>query len=129
MTDKLRELLEDVQTVYEGKRMVVHPNSFDRLRFEVFSLSKKVANLENLIHAERKRQEQCNDIHLRTIAELEKENAELKEISVMQSDFAMQLDKAKYLIKNLIRVTWGEGWNYDLGWKVEVENFLKEAEE
>ena len=35
MTDKLRELLEDVQTVYEGKGMVVHPNSFDKLRMEV----------------------------------------------------------------------------------------------
>ena len=38
MTDKLRELLEDVQTVYEGKGMVVHPNSFDRLRMEVVKL-------------------------------------------------------------------------------------------
>lgn len=38
MTDKLRELLEDAQTVYEGKRMVVHPNSFDQLRMEVIKL-------------------------------------------------------------------------------------------
>lgn len=38
MTDKLRELLEDVQTVYEGKGMIVHPNSFDRLRMEVIKL-------------------------------------------------------------------------------------------
>lgn len=38
MTEKLRELLEDVQTVYEGKGMVVHPNSFDRLRMEVIKL-------------------------------------------------------------------------------------------
>lgn len=38
MTDKIRNLLEDVQTVYEGKGMVVHPNSFDRLRMEVFKL-------------------------------------------------------------------------------------------
>ena len=38
MTDKLRELLEDVQTVYEGKGMVVHPNSFDKLRMEVIKL-------------------------------------------------------------------------------------------
>ena len=38
MTDKLRELLEDVQTVYEGKGIVVHPNSFDRLRMEVIKL-------------------------------------------------------------------------------------------
>ena len=38
MTDKLRELLEDAQTVYEGKGMVVHPNSFDKLRMEVIKL-------------------------------------------------------------------------------------------
>jgi hypothetical protein len=38
MTDKIRNLLEDVQTVYEGKGMVVHPNSFDQLRMEVIKL-------------------------------------------------------------------------------------------
>lgn len=38
MTEKLRELLEDVQTVYEGKEMVVYPNSFDKLRMEVIKL-------------------------------------------------------------------------------------------
>lgn len=38
MTDKIRNLLEDVQTVYEGKGMVVHPNSFDKLRMEVIKL-------------------------------------------------------------------------------------------
>ena len=38
MTDKIRNLLEDVQTVYEGKGMVVHPNSFDKLRVEVIKL-------------------------------------------------------------------------------------------
>jgi hypothetical protein len=39
---------------------------------------KRIAELIDLIHAERKRQEQCDDIHLRKIADLEKENAELK---------------------------------------------------
>ena len=38
MTDKIRSLLKDIQTVYEGKRMVVHPNSFDELRTEVIKL-------------------------------------------------------------------------------------------
>lgn len=38
MTDKIRGLLEDVQTVYEGKGMVVHPNSFDKLRTEIIKL-------------------------------------------------------------------------------------------
>ena len=45
------------------------------------------------------------------IADLEKENAELKE-----------------LIKNIIRVTWGEGWNYSLDWKVKAEQFLKDCD-
>lgn len=34
--------------------------------------------------------------------------------------------EAKKLIKNIIRVTWGEGWNYDLGWKVKAEQFINE---
>lgn len=38
MTDKLRELLEDVRTVYEGKGMVVYPNSFSRLCEEIMKL-------------------------------------------------------------------------------------------
>ena len=37
-----------------------------------------------------------------------------------------QLTKAKELIENLIRVTWGEGWNYSLDWKVKAEQFIKE---
>lgn len=45
MTDKLRELLEDVQTVYEGKGMVVHPNSFDKLRMEVIKLDNTTEHL------------------------------------------------------------------------------------
>ena len=39
-----------------------------------------------------------------------------------------QLNEAKDIIKNIIRVTWGEGWNYSLDWKVKAEQFLKEAD-
>lgn len=39
---------------------------------------KRIAELIALINAERKRQEECDDVHLRKITELEKENAELK---------------------------------------------------
>lgn len=46
-----------------------------------------------------------------TIRQLKKENAELKD-----------------LIKNIIRVTWGEGWNYSLDWKVKAEEFLSCSE-
>ena len=39
-----------------------------------------------------------------------------------------QLEKAKELIENIIRVTWGEGWNYSLDWKVKAEQFINEVE-
>lgn len=71
------------------------------------------------------------------IAELEKENANLKSIADFQQSGNMsryfelkrqgeQLTKAKELIENIIRVTWGEGWNYSLDWKVKAEDFIKE---
>lgn len=37
-----------------------------------------------------------------------------------------KLDKAKELIKNIIRVTWNSGWSYSLDWKVKAETFLSE---
>lgn len=37
-------------------------------------------------------------------------------------------EQAKELIKNIIRVTWGEGWSYSLDWKVKAEKFLKESD-
>ena len=39
-----------------------------------------------------------------------------------------QLAKAKNLIENIIRVTWGDGWNYSLDWKVKAEQFIRETE-
>ena len=38
MTDKIRNLLNDVRIVYEGKGMLVYPNSFDELRTEIMKL-------------------------------------------------------------------------------------------
>ena len=71
------------------------------------------------------------------IQELEKENAELKEkINILENcdrlgdtiteAYKEQLAQAKELLQNLIRVTWGEGWNYSLDWKVKAEQFLEE---
>ena len=37
-----------------------------------------------------------------------------------------QITEAKDLIRNLLRITYGEGWNYSLDWKVKAEQFLKE---
>ena len=39
-----------------------------------------------------------------------------------------RLDKAIWLIQNIVRVTWGEGWSYSLEWKAEAEKFLGEIE-
>ena len=66
------------------------------------------------------------------IEELEKENAELKDNFKIAKDneyeYLSLLIKAKDLIKNIIRVTWGEGWNYSLDWKVKAEQFIKDGE-
>lgn len=39
------------------------------------------------------------------------------------------LKEAKDLIRNLLRVTYDEGWNYSLDVKVKAEDFLKECKE
>ena len=48
----------------------------------------------------------------------EQENTQMKK----------QLKQAKEILKDVIRVTWGEGWNYSLDVKVKAEQFLKENE-
>lgn len=64
------------------------------------------------------------------IANLEKENTELKnrnaELAGQKASLERWFGEAKELLKNIIRVTWGEGWNYSLDWKVKAEQFLKE---
>jgi hypothetical protein len=67
------------------------------------------------------------------LTDLEKENAELKEnfrICEKNADtYFDNLTEAKEIIENIIQVTWGEGWNYSLDWKVKAEQFLKDVEE
>jgi hypothetical protein len=53
---------------------------------------------------------------------LQREQLDFEEYGTL----AEQLTKAKEIIENIIRVTWGEGWNYSLDWKVKAEQFLKE---
>ena len=66
------------------------------------------------------------------IHRLEKENEELKDYGSegLQAYLKLekQLNEAKDLIRNLLRATYGEGWNYSLQVKVEAEKFLKESE-
>lgn len=95
MTDKLRDLIEDVRTVYKGKGMLVYPNSFDRLRTEIIKL------------------DNINNQQSEQIKKLEKGNAELKSIADFQTSRSMdgyfqlkrskeQLAKAKEVIKGLL---------------------------
>lgn len=73
-------------------------------------------------------------------AELEKENTKLKDklknlASVAEvrlanwQKYEKGLKEAKDLIRNLLRVTYDEGWNYSLDVKVKAEDFLKECKE
>lgn len=74
---------------------------------------------------------------LEHIAELKAEIQNLGGIKLAQetalsTEYAIEeqlkakLVEAKEIIKNIIRATWGEGWNYSLDWKIKAENFLKE---
>lgn len=49
-----------------------------------------------------------------------------EELNCVVTDFNTFKSEAKDLIRNLLRVTYGEGWNYSLDWKVKAEQFLKE---
>lgn len=82
----------------------------------------------------------CKKLNARTeqVERLKNENAELKDKNKALEQYAdladgkvdevkEQLTKAKEIIKNIIRVTWGEGFNYSLDWKVKAEQFLKEV--
>ena len=77
---------------------------------------------------------------LEYLAELEKEYTELQEQyanfgAALNTEYAIEeqlkvkLVEAKEIIENIVRVTWGEGWNYSLDWKVKAEQFLKETNE
>lgn len=90
---------------------------------------------------EKELQAEAIGYYRKRIADLEKQNAKLQaKIDDWQSEYIElenftnneiaeleeQNRKAKELLRNIIRVTWGEGWNYDLEWKVKAEQFIKE---
>lgn len=81
-------------------------------------LKKAVAELECFVELEKEN----------TILKRDKEDLE-KALSVCNASNSFnkeQLFKAEDIIRNIVRVTWGEGWNYSLDWKVRAESFLKE---
>lgn len=84
-------------------------------------LRKAVAELEYLAELEKeytKLLEQCTNL-----------GAALNTKYAIEEQLKAKLVEAKEIIKNIIRVTWGEGWSYSLDWKVKAENFLKEIGE
>lgn len=46
MPEKLKELLDDVKSVYESKGMTVYPNSFSKLETEIVKVCNTKDNLE-----------------------------------------------------------------------------------
>ena len=67
---------------------------------------------------------ESNERLIDEVAELQKRNAELKGKWVHQQRINGELIN---LLRNIIRVTYGEGWNYNLDWKVKAEKFLEEV--
>lgn len=62
-------------------------DEIDKLKKENEQLQNNNKRIRDLIEAERQRQEECNDVHLRQIATLEKENKQLKQqIEKMKKD-------------------------------------------
>jgi hypothetical protein len=128
----------ELKQAKEGK-VVEHFEAYGQCRD-----SRRIAELEALIHAERKRQEQCDDIHLRKIAELEKENAELKRdydqrgniITSLENQLRMyihsdktdQLTKAVKHLKDLVYVVeLGKNELATARILAEAKEFLKET--
>lgn len=56
-------------------------------------------------------------------------NKQIETVTDRLNKKSLRLTEAKDLIRNLLRVTYGEGWNYSLDWKVKAEQFLKETDD
>ena len=108
LTDELAkwkdEWQEQVQkAIDEGRERTKLTGRVRELEKENAELKKRKEELIALINAERERQEKCDDVHLRTIAELEKENGNLKalrkyEVNVAQSEIG-KLEKENAELK------------------------------
>lgn len=77
-------------------------------------------------------EDKCLSQKIQYIKELQEENEELKEdksayilLNRKYVKTKRELNKAKSIIKELLKKTYGEGWNYSLDAKVRAENFLK----
>ena len=101
-----------ITELYENKIADIKANcdlAIEGRDVKIKELEKHNGELIALIHAERERQEKCDDVHLRKIAELEKENAELKLklehrncVDCSNHHSNIKLFKAKEIIKGLL---------------------------
>lgn len=73
---------EQIRCVKDGlsrQKLYIALECIEELEKENEQLQKNNKHIQDLIEAERQRQEECNNVHLRDIATLEKENEELKQ--------------------------------------------------
>ena len=81
---------EQIQCVKDGlsrQKLYIALECIEELEKENEQLQKNNKHIQDLIEAERQRQEECNNVHLRDIEELEKENEQLKQqIAKMKQD-------------------------------------------
>lgn len=75
-----------------------------RLEKENEQLQKNNKHIRDLIEAERQRQEECDDVHLRDIATLEKENKRAKVLLKAVLDL-LQKQKDSHYVLNLLEAT------------------------
>ena len=92
-------------------------------------LNKKIADLEKQIKVLEQNLEDteiCNKALEIQREDLKKKNKWYSEQVCFKecAEVRGQLEQAKQIIKNIIRVTWSEGWNYSLDVKEKAEHFL-----
>lgn len=109
--DKRIEKLENANTKISAEchKLV---DSLEQKQNRIKELEKHNEEIIALIHAERERQEKCDDVHLQRIADLEKENVEMK-------------DKVSYLKDNL-RVARKDRENLQLDVAKGLKEFVKD---
>lgn len=134
MKDRISMALKD-PVLQQGFEVICKENT---------ELGKHNEKLIALINAERGRHEKCDDVHLRKIAELEKENAELKENNksykeIIDSSSASlmreklrgykQRTKAREIIQTFLGIVEAFGYSPSMDKFVsEAEQFLREVE-
>lgn len=103
--------------------------SFNREDY-IYKLGKENAELQQKWLDESYEKAKCIkslDDKNKEINYLSEQIQELKiELDTPESVVLDKLDEAKEIIRNLLRVTYGEGWNYSLDVKVKAEQFLGE---